>query len=510
MSTSTPTTHAGRREWLGLGVLALACMLSTMDLTVLFLALPEISADLHPSSTETLWITDAYGFLIAGSLITMGTLGDRIGRRRLLLHGAAAFGVLSIVAAFSVSPAMLIICRGLLGIAGATLAPATLSLVTTMFTDEQQRTAAIGAWGSSFALGAAVGPLLGGVLLEHFWWGSAFLIAVPAMALLLVAGPRLLPEYRNAEAGRLDVLSAAQSMVAMLAAVYAVKEAVRNGVDVIPGVALGVAVIATAAFVARQRRLEHPLIDLGSLRSRVFGFALGTNSVAAMISFGLSFVTAQYLQLVLGLGQLQAGLWTIPGALAVIVSGMALAPALGKRLPPRSVVAVGLATAAAGALAISQVRGGAGLPWFALGSTLLNAGFGTVFAVTLGLVVSTAPAERAGASAGLAETGTELGGALGIAVLGSLSAAIYRFDMAGAPGRARETLSDAVHAIPPLPDTVLDSAHTAFAHGVSLAAIVAAGLLTVNAIASLVLLRQPARTTDGAGEVHIDPATATA
>src|SRR6186997_3242180 len=212
----TPPARAGRREWIGLSVLALACLLYVMDLTVLHLAVPSISEDLRPSSAQLLWIIDIYGFLVAGSLITMGTLGDRIGRRRLLLVGAAAFGVASIAAAFSTSARMLIATRALLGVAGATIAPSTLSLIRNMFLDPRQRTTAIGVWITSFSLGGAIGPLIGGVLLEAFWWGSVFLIGVPVMVLLLAVGPRLLPEYRDPRPGRLDLLSAALSLTAVL------------------------------------------------------------------------------------------------------------------------------------------------------------------------------------------------------------------------------------------------------------------------------------------------------
>src|SRR5215216_3791493 len=188
---------ATRREWIGLAVIALPCLLYAMDLTVLTLAVPSLTADLHPSATELLWIVDIYGFLVAGCLITMGTLGDRIGRRRLLLTGAAAFGAASVLAAFSTSPEMLIASRAILGIAGATLAPSTLSLIRSMFHNPHQRTVAIGIWIASFSAGAAIGPLVGGVLLERFWWGSVFLLAVPVMALLLAVGPRLLPEHKD-------------------------------------------------------------------------------------------------------------------------------------------------------------------------------------------------------------------------------------------------------------------------------------------------------------------------
>ncbi len=212
--------RAGRREWIGLAVLALACLLYVMDLTVLHLAVPAISEALRPSSTQLLWIIDIYGFMVAGFLVTMGTLGDRVGRRKVLLVGAAAFGVVSVVAAISTSPEMLIASRALLGIAGATLAPSTLSLIFSMFKDPRQRAIAISIWISAFSAGSAIGPVLGGLLLEHFWWGSVFLLALPVMGLLLVLGPIVLPEYRDPDAGRLDLLSAGMSLVAVLAIIF--------------------------------------------------------------------------------------------------------------------------------------------------------------------------------------------------------------------------------------------------------------------------------------------------
>ena len=228
-SGDTPA-KAGRREWMGLAVIALPCAVYSMDLTVLNLALPALSEDLAPSSSQLLWIVDIYGFMVAGLLITMGTLGDRIGRRRLLLIGAAAFAAASVFAAISTSAEMLIAARALLGVAAATLAPSTLALIRNMFADPQERTFAIGVWITSFSGGAAIGPLVGGLLLERFWWGSVFLLALPVMALLLAVGPRLLPEFRDPEAGRLDLISAAASLVAVLAVIYGLKQIAQDGV----------------------------------------------------------------------------------------------------------------------------------------------------------------------------------------------------------------------------------------------------------------------------------------
>src|SRR3712207_3784959 len=230
--------RAGRRERIGLAVIALPCLLYSMDLTVLHLAVPQLSEDLKPSSAELLWIIDIYGFLVAGSLITMGTLGDRIGRRRLLLIGAAAFGVASVFAAFSTSAEMLIAARALLGVAAATLAPSTLSLIRNMFLDPRQRTTAIAVWVTSYSVGGAIGPLLGGVMLEYFWWGSVFLLGVPVMVLLLAVGPVLLPEFRDPEAGRPDLVSAALSLAAVLAAIFGLKQIAQDGLSWWPFVSI--------------------------------------------------------------------------------------------------------------------------------------------------------------------------------------------------------------------------------------------------------------------------------
>src|SRR6266496_4365151 len=331
--------RAGRREWTGLAVLALAALLYAMDLTVLHLAVPALSADLRPSSAQLLWITDIYGFMVAGFLVTMGTLGDRIGRRRLLLTGAAAFGVVSVAVAFSTSPQMLIASRALLGIAGATLAPSTLSLIFSMFSDPRHRSTAIGVWFTAFSAGGAIGPVLGGVLLEHFWWGSVFLLAVPVMALLLVLGPRVLPEYRDAAAGRLDLVSAMMLLVAVLAVVLGLKLIAQDGVGWPAAAAVLVGLAGSVVFVRRQLGLADPLIDLGLFRSRAFNASLATNLLGIFIVVGYFIFVAQYLQLVLGLSPLEAGLWSLPSAAGLIV-GSNVAPRILRRVRPAYVIGV--------------------------------------------------------------------------------------------------------------------------------------------------------------------------
>jgi MFS transporter, DHA2 family, multidrug resistance protein len=427
----TAAARAGRKEWIGLAVIALPSLLYAMDLTVLYLALPSIAADLGPSGSQLLWIVDVYGFLVAGSLITMGTLGDRIGRRRLLLIGAAAFGAASVLAAFATSATMLIVARALLGVAGATFAPSTLALIRNLFADPGQRTFAIGVWITSYSAGAAIGPLLGGAMLELFWWGSVFLIGLPVMVLLLVVGPRLLPESRDPAPGRLDPSSAALSLVSVLALVYALKRTADHGFDAWAAVALAAGAALAAAFVRRQGRLADPLIDLGLFRSPGFSAALAINTLGFFTAFGASLYFAQYLQSVLGLSPLEAGLWTVPEALG-FVAGSMLAPALVRHARPGLVVAGGLALAGAGFLVLTQIEAASGLAVFVAGSSMMALGLGPVFTLAADLVVGAAPSERAGAAAAINETSSELGGALGIAVLGSIGAAVYGGETAAA------------------------------------------------------------------------------
>jgi DHA2 family multidrug resistance protein-like MFS transporter len=477
---------ATRREWIGLGVLALACLLYVMDLTVLHLAVPKISADLQPTSTQLLWIIDIYGFFVAGSLITMGTLGDRIGRRRLLLSGAAAFGVLSIVAAFSVSPEMLIFSRAALGVAGATLAPATLSLIFYMFQDPRQRSVAIGVWIGAFSAGSAVGPVLGGILLEFFWWGSVFLLALPVMAALLVLGPRVLPEYKDPNAGRLDPLSAAMSIAAVLAVIFGLKEVAQNGPGPIPFLVIVGGLTIGAIWVRRQRRMTDPMIDLGLFRIRSFDTALAVNFLAIFVAVGYFLFVAQYLQLVAGLSPLRAGLWSLPSALGFIV-GSQLAPRIVQRVRPAYLIGGGLAVAAVGLAILSQVRASDGLATIVVSSVVISLGLAPVFGLTTELIVGAAPPERAGAASGISETGAELGGALGIAILGSIGLTIYRGDLAArlpaavpaaAQDAARDTLGAAVAVARELPGPVgavlVDAARQAFVEGLQTTALIAA------------------------------------
>ncbi|MBC8033264.1 MAG: MFS transporter [Chitinophagaceae bacterium] len=493
MSTTAPA-KAGRKEWIGLAVIALPCLLYSMDLTVLNLAIPNLSADLKPSSSELLWIVDIYGFMVAGMLITMGTLGDHIGRRKLLLIGAVVFGAASVAAAFSTSPGMLIAARAMLGIAGATLAPSTLSLIRNMFLDDKQRTFAISIWMTSYSIGGAIGPLLGGILLEHFSWGSVFLISVPVMVLLLITGPLLLPEYRDPGAGKLDLLSALQSIVAILAIIFGFKKIAENGLDWLPVLCIIAGAITAFVFVRRQGKLQYPLIDLRLFRIPTFKITLLTFMMGAFISFGSYIFIGQYLQLVLNLSPFQSGLWTLPWAVGVII-GSLLTSQLAKRVHPVRVIYGGFALASIGFFLVSQVNTIGPAVAILGGSFLFSISLAPVFTLTIDYIIGSAPPEKAGAASAVSETSAELGGALGIALLGSLGTAVYRNFMVknitadvpeGSVEAAKDTLGGAVAEASKLPsaaaDILLQSAREAFTDTMQLAVIVCASLSAALAL----------------------------
>ena len=495
---SPPAARATRREWFGLAVLALPCLVYSMDLSVLYLALPKLSAELDPTGTELLWITDVYGFFLAGFLITMGTLGDRVGRRRLLLIGAVAFSLASLLAAFSTSGPMLVVARALMGVAAAALAPSTLSLIRNMFLDERQRTFAVAIWIASFSAGAAVGPLVGGALLQFFWWGSVFLAALPVMAVLLLLGPVLLPEFRDPEAGRLDIASAALSLLSVLALIYGLKQIAAVGLDVRALASLVAGTGAAVVFVRRQARLDDPLLDVALFRRPPFTVAVAAMGLSVFVVAGTDFFLGQYLQLVSGKSPFVAGLWLLPGV-GGLVAGSLLAPLLATRARPGHVLIAGLALAATGAATLTQLRPSEGLAALVAGTTLIGLGAGVVGTLATDFVIGAAPAERAGAASAISETAAELGGALGVAILGSIGVAVYRGDVAArAPAalgddeleRSKASLGAAVELAGSLPARlhaeVVDVARGAFAHGLHVgalsAAVVAAALATLAAL----------------------------
>jgi DHA2 family multidrug resistance protein-like MFS transporter len=520
-STDTPrdTPRATRRQWLGLAVLALPTLLLSLDVSVLYLALPHLSTDLGADSTQQLWILDIYSFMLAGFLVTMGTLGDRIGRRRLLLTGAAAFGATSVVAAFATSPAMLIAARALLGISGATLMPSTMALIRNMFRDPKQMAAAIGIWFACFMSGMTLGPLVGGALLSMFWWGSAFLLGVPFMALLLVAGPVLLPEYRDGAAGRLDPASVALSLAAIMPVVYGLKEIARTGWRTGSVLAIVAGTVAGVLFVRRQRRLASPLLDLRLLANRSLRGALATMLATGIVMAGVTLVSTLYLQAVRGLSPLHAGLWLVPQNVA-IAAGSMVAPALARRVRPAYLMAAGLVVAGFGLLVQTQAGPTGGIPAVVVGLTLAGLGISPAMALTMNLIMGAAPPEKAGSAASLSETSGEFGVAIGVAALGSLAAVVYRAHLvvpAGIPDAAdhagRQGITAALTAAQHLPGTLgadlLDAARTAFTAGLATVAGVGAVVFTALAVLTAIAFRHVPATGEpapGAGEPAQAPA----
>jgi DHA2 family multidrug resistance protein-like MFS transporter len=506
-------TRAGRREWIGLAVLALPTLLVALDIGALFLALPHLSADLGASSTQQLWIMDIYGFLLAGFLITMGTLGDRVGRRKLLMIGAAAFTVASVLAAYSTSPEMLIATRALLGIAGATLSPSTLALISNMFRDARQQGVAISLWATCQFAGAALGPVIGGLLLEHFWWGSVFLLGVPVMALLMVAAPALLPEYRDRAAGRLDLTSVGLSLAAILPVIYGIKQLAAADAEspTMPTAAIVAGAVMGVIFVRRQLRLTSPLLDLRLFRARSFSTVLSAMLLASAALAGTSLLTSQYVQTIAALSPARAGLWQAPTGLG-IAAGVMVAPALTRRLRPATVIAIGLACSFAGLLLLTQVSSAAGPMVVAFAIAVVAFGVGPLFVLGTGLVVGSVAPEKAGSAASLSETSNIFGSMLGFAVLGSVGAAVYRHQLAGTlpaevPAElartARETVASATAVAGQLPAgpaaELIRTAYDAYTSGLNLVAAIAAVLVLILAI-----VIPPALRPRGAA-VHAEP-----
>ncbi|MFI6092936.1 MFS transporter [Streptomyces sp. NPDC051218] len=513
---NTPNPRAGRREWTALGVLMLPLLLVSMDVSVLYFAIPYISQDLEPTATQQLWILDMYGFVLAGLLITMGALGDRIGRRTLVLVGASVFGAASIAAAYAHSAELLIAVRALLGLGGAALMPSTLALIRNLFRDEKQRGKAVTVWTAVMAAGISLGPVVSGLLLEHFWWGSVFLINLPAMVLLLALVPFLVPEFKTPQQGRFDLLSAALSLAALLPVIYGIKELAQHGYEPLPALGVTSGLALGCAFVRRQRRVANPMIDLGLLGRRAFGGPMVANLLAMFATVGMAVFLTQYLQSVLGMGPFEAALWSMLPAAGMTVTAPTAA-AFAQRVDRAYVMGGGFLLAACGFLWLTQVHTDTAL-WVPLTAASLYAG-GLVAAMTLAneLALGAAPPERAGSAAAVLESGQELGGALGMAILGSIGSAVYSRDMAdalpaGVPqaDAVRETLGGATTVAAHLPaataESVLTAARDAFTHGMGFAALGAATVMAAAGVFSLVLLRGAGTTespseppTDGAG-----------
>jgi DHA2 family multidrug resistance protein-like MFS transporter len=503
--TSTSMTaepaRAGRREWTTLAVLTLPLLLVSMDVAVLYFAVPFISRDLHATATEQLWIFDSYGFVLAGLLVTMGALGDRIGRRRLLLLGAAAFGGTSLLASMADTPVRLIAARALLGVAGASLMPSTLGIIRDVFHHPADRAKAIGAWSGVMTGGIALGPVISGALLEHFWWGSVFLINVPAMLLLLALGPALLPASRPARSARFDLASSALSLLAIVPAVFAIKRTATEGFDRLAAVTALLGVLAALAFVVRQRRAAAPMLDLSLLTSRLTGGALAANLVAMAALVGNALYVTQYLQLVLGMSPLRAALLSLVPSVGVAAVAPAAAT-VATRVGRAAVMASGFVVGALGYAVLATLHSGSALVVALVGAGLLAMGLVAVMSVVTDAVIGGVGPERAGTASAVSESTSELGGALGVAVMGSIGAAIFRRSMddglpvglpEGAAETARESLATAQGVAAGLPGglgrQVGAAADAAFLDAMSTVSLAGAVMLLAAAVFVWVRLR---------------------
>ncbi|MDU0301090.1 MFS transporter [Streptomyces sp. PAL114] len=489
---------AGANRWVVLVVLCVSLLLVAVDATVLHVAVPAVTEDLKPGAVELLWIVDAYPLVCASLLILFGTLGDRVGRRRVLLLGYTLFGVASALAAFAGNAELLIAARALLGVGGAMIMPATLSILRQVFPDRRERALAIGIWSAVAAVGAAVGPLLGGFLLEHFWWGSVFLVNIPLMLVSLPVGRILLPESKGDGDGPWDVVGALTAAAGLFAVVLGVKQ--LGGGETGPGtlpLAAGVALLVL--FVRRQRRRAHPLIDLRMFARPAFSTSVGCIVLAMLALVGLELIAAQYLQLVLGLSPLETGLRLLPLTVAAMAAGLAGARAL-RRFGPRRMVSFGFCLTAGAVVMLTAMGDQDNAPLLFGGFVLLGFGLETTLFGAYESMLSEAPQEQAGGAAAIGETSYQLGAGIGIALLGSVMNVAYAPGLAQVPGVPAPASDAAAHSLGeayevaarlggPAGEALRLAARHSFVHGLHVTLLVSAGLLLAGAAMALRLPR---------------------
>ena len=497
---STPAPRAGAKQWWGLAVLVTPSTLLFMMLTILFVAAPSMAQDLNPTGTQLLWILDIYGFVMAGFLVAMGVLGDRVGKRLLMVIGAIVFAVISVVASLTTDPSLMIAWRALLGLGAAMMVPSTLGLIFVLFADARQRGVAIGVWAGGISAGVALGPLLSGLLLEVFGWQATFLVAVPIMALVAIGAPLLLPEHRDTTA-RIDLFSALLLVAGLLAIIYAIK---RFAAQEPAGPSIGLiaaGVLIGLWFVIRQLRAERPLLDVRLFANRTVSGALAVFLLAAAALGGIYSLFTQYLQQVQGLSPLEAGFAILPAA-AVLIVVSTLSPVFARRFRPGNVIAIGLLTQVIGYILFTQLDPGTGLA-LVIGSFVLTyPGVAPAMALTTDLVVGSVPPEKAGGASGLATTANDLGISLGIAVIGSIGIATYRSQItqllpgglpADATTAASRSIDGALTAAAELPGALggqlVTAAQQAFTSGLNTAAIVSAVIAAIAALVAATRLR---------------------
>ncbi|MEV7174355.1 MFS transporter [Streptomyces sp. NPDC093224] len=491
----------GANRWVVLAVLCVSLVLVALDATILHVAVPSVTEDLRPGPMELLWVVDAYPLVCASLLILFGTLGDRVGRRRILLLGYGLFGVASAIAAFADNAQVLIAARALLGIGGAMIMPATLSILRQVFPDRRERALAIGIWTAVAAIGAASGPVLGGFLIEHFWWGSVFLINIPLMALILPLGRWLLPESRGSADGPWDVLGALMAAAGVLGAVLGIKRlgAERHLLDAEALVPLLTGAVLLVLFVRRQKRREHPLIDMRMFSRAAFSTSVACIVLAMLALVGLELIAVQYLQLVLHLSPLETGLRLLPLTFAAMAAGATGSYTLA-RVGPRTMVSLGFVLTGFAVLLLTLMGQQDRPVLLTVGFVLLGFGLQTTLFAAYESMLSEAPAETAGGAASIGETSYQLGAGIGIALLGSVMNAAYRPGLASVPGvsaadsaGAANSLGEAYQIAAALGGPAGASLHAAarhaFVHGLHVTLLVSAGLLFAGAVMALKLPR---------------------
>lgn len=507
--SSTPATHVRQqsaqdrapwRDWAALALLMVPVLLVAVDNTALTFALPEIARSLEVGGVQLLWIVDSYPLVLAALLVSMGNLGDRIGRRRLLMIGSTGFAAVSAATAFAPSAEWLIAGRAALGVFGAMLMPSTLSLIRNIFTDPNRRRLAIAVWAAGFSGGAALGPIFGGWLVEHFWWGAVFLVATFLLLPLLALGTTLIPESKDANPGRVDVPSIALSILTMAPFVYGIKESAVHGFGATALAFMVFGLVMGTVFVRRQRQLENPMLDVRLFGNKVFSTAIVANVLSLFSMTGFIYFFAQHLQLVEGQSPMEAGIAMIPALLATIVAGLLVVP-LVKRIRPGFVVAAGLSFSAVGYLVVVVGDHGHGPVFLLSALTILAVGVGAAETISNDLILSSVPADKSGAASAISETGYELGSLLGTAVLGSILTASYQHNLvlpeglsSQAAGNSGETLAgavDAAAALPaPLSDALTLAARVAFESGVHITAAIGLVLMAGAAVLAAVVLRR--------------------
>lgn len=495
--------RVGARGWAALAVLMLPVLLVSVDNTVLAFALPEIAISLAPTSSQQLWIIDVYPLVLAGLLVTMGTLGDRFGRRKMLIIGSIGFAAVSALAAFAPTAELLIAARALLGFFGAMLMPSTLSLLRSIFRNRDQRRLAIAVWASAFSAGSALGPIVGGFLLEHFSWGSVFLLAVPVLIPLLIAAPLLLPESRDPNPGRIDPFSIALSMATMLPVVYAIKQFAVDGPTVLAAAWLLLGVAMGVLFVRRQLASANPMLDMELFRRGSFSGAILVNLFSVIALVGFLYFVSQHLQLVLGMSPMEAGFALVPGMAAMIVAGLAVVP-ISRRVSPQIVVPVGLSLSVVGYLIVAASTHAHGALPLVIAFVVLGIGIGAAETISNELIVTNAPPAKAGAASAVSETAYELGAVLGTAILGGIITAFYRGALVlpegvapDAAARASETLAGAYvvagETPEPLGSEIWTAAAEAFGSGVTITSLIGAGLVVIAGVIAGATLGRRAR-----------------